>query len=379
MRVVFFQPYLAMWRIQFLQKYISVSQHEILVYDGGFVAKNDAKSVSNNRARFPVNRLFSWSPVFNIRGQEYPLFFSPALFFNLVRDRPDVVVTEGEINFINNFSIYLYCLIFRKGYVWWSLGKVRTRKKNIVNSVLDPLVSFLLRRAACVMARTTWAKRYYVEHKLVPESKVIVAPNSMDESLARAEVDESLISKLRGEDTDYVILYVGALTESKRPQDLVQAFSLLSKNPKYKNCELWFVGDGPQMGMLRSLVKCLHIEDRVKFFGKIFEGVGSYFSAADMVVVPGLGGLVINHAMIFGKPVVSRLADGTELDLVVSGETGFLLEDESIENMAEAISKVLLPENLERMSANAKAKVDQFWNMRVMIERVNCCIEIAGK
>lgn len=377
MKVVFFQPYLAMWRIQFLTRFIGETEHDVLVYDGGFGGKNDTKSVSNNKVGFLFKKLFSWSPVFKFRGQEYPFYFSPGLLFNLILDRPDVVVTEGEINFINNISIFIYCFFFRKRYVWWSLGKVRTRNKNILNKFLDPIVDFLLYRSSCVMTRTTWAKDYYVNAKSVPDYKVIVAPNSMDEELARSEVDEAVVSRLRSAVAGHVILYVGALTLHKRPRDLIEAFAILLEKPEHSDCGLWFVGDGPEKEALMELALELGVGGKVKFFGKVFEGVGSYFKAADMVVVPGLGGLVINHAMIFGKPVVSRLADGTELDLVVAGETGFLLDDYNIKNMADAIDAVLLPANLDRMSVNARSKVDEFWNIETMISRVNQCIEFS--
>lgn len=376
MKVVFFQPYLAMWRIQFLSRFIKESNHRVLVYDGGFGGRNDTKSVSNNKVPFLVKKLLSWSPIIRIKGQEYPFYFSPGLLFNLIKDRPDVVVTEGEINFINNISIFIYCFIFRKRYVWWSLGKVRTRKSTVVNMVLDPLVDFLLRRASSVMARTTWARDYYVNVKSISPQKVIVAPNSMDETLARSEVDQNFVKALRRCSDNNVILYVGALTRQKRPDDLINAFSRIVKQPGYGNCELWFVGDGPEKNSLSEQATDLELNDRVRFFGKVFEGVGSYFAAADMVVVPGLGGLVINHAMIFGKPVVSRLADGTELDLVVSGETGYLLNNYDIDELADAIKGVLSRDNLLRMSINAKRKVDDFWNMNTMINRVNQCIEL---
>ncbi len=348
------------------------------MYDGGFKEKNDIKSLSNNDVGFPLKKFLSWSPVFNYKGQRYPLYFSPGLLFGLIKDRPDVVVTEGEINFINNMSIYVYCLFFKKRYVWWSLGKVRTRNKNILNKVLDPIVDFLLHRSSCVMTRTTWAKDYYVNVKMVPERKVIVAPNSMDEKIARSEVDEAIIRNLKSASASRVILYVGALTQHKRPKDLVEAFSILCNKPEFLDCELWFVGDGPEKKCLQDTAERLSVEGKVKFFGKVFKGVGNFFTASDVVVVPGLGGLVINHAMIFGKPVVSRLADGTELDLIVDGETGFLLKDYSPHSMADAIGTVLLPVNLERMSANARSKVDDFWNIETMIKRVNNCVEFSG-
>ncbi|EJG1422916.1 hypothetical protein CS267_RS24420, partial [Vibrio parahaemolyticus] len=127
MKVAFFQPYLANWRIEFLEYFTEkFKSGEVVVYDGGFGGKNDTKSVSGNSAKFKFKKLVSLSPVFKFKGQDYPFYFSPFLFFNLLKDKPDVIITEGEINFINNISIFIYCKFFNKKYVWWSLGKVRT-------------------------------------------------------------------------------------------------------------------------------------------------------------------------------------------------------------------------------------------------------------
>ncbi|ENW17514.1 glycosyltransferase [Acinetobacter haemolyticus] len=379
MKVAFFQPYLANWRITFLTKFIEKTDHEVIVYDGGFSSKKDDKSVTNNNASFEVEKLYSFSPVFSFKGQKYPFYFSPFLFFKLLKDRPDVIVTEGEINFINNISIFIYCFLFKRKYVWWSLGKVRTRKKNIINKFLDPIVDFLLYRANCIMTRTSWAKKYYIEDKGVSPNKIIIAPNSMDEDKARAEVKPSIVDELKNKYNGNIILYVGALTAEKKPKDLIDAYNYLFKNNLLnKQTYLWFVGAGPESEFLKKYASELGLQEYIIFWGKVFDGVGSYFEASDIVVVPGLGGLVINHAMIFGKPVVSRLADGTELDLVENGVTGYLLENNDIPSLALAINQSLLPSNLILMSEAARNKVDSFWNIKTMISRVEECIEYKG-
>ena len=38
--------------------------------------------------------------------------------------------------------------------------------------------------------------------------------------------------------------------------------------------------------------------------------------SADVVVVPGRGGIVISEAMVHGVPVIVHQADGTEYELV---------------------------------------------------------------
>lgn len=371
MKVLFFQPYLANWRIQFLEYFISKSDMDVLVYDGGFSSKNDKKSVTGNNAPFDVHKLFSLSPVIKISGQEYPFYFSPFLIFRLIKDRPDVIVTEGEINFINNISILVYSKLFGKRYVWWSLGKVRTRSRNIVNKVLDPVVDYILNRASCIMARNSYARDYYINNKGVDPQKVIVAPNSMNNNLVSDDIDHKLLERLERNKKGRVILYVGALVESKKPMDLLKIFSEVKF--EYDDVELWFVGDGDERSKIEEKISEMGLGESVKMFGKVFKGVGTYFKASDLVAVPGLGGLVINHAMIYGKPVVSRLADGTEYDLIEDGKTGFIVGASDSE-LLQGIKDTLNLSGSLQVENDIRRKISDEWNIDLMVERATDCI-----
>ena len=377
MKVAFFQPYLANWRIEYLEFFTNKYDGEVIIYDGGFGGKNDTKSVSGNSAGFVFKKLFSFSPVLNFKKQSYPFYFSPFLFFHLLKDKPEVIVTEGEINFVNNISIFIYTKLFGKRYVWWSLGKVRTRRKNLLNKILDPIVCLLIRNASCIMARNSLAKSYYLENKKLKQKHIIIAPNSMNHYLALSEYECDLEAELKRLKKRKVVMYVGALTKQKRPIDLIESFNLVNLDSP-NELDLWFVGDGPEMEVLKDRVKELGLNGRVLFFGKVFKGVAKYFRMADFIVVPGLGGLVINHAMIFGKAVISRLADGTELDLIKNGETGYLVDGYSNEELATAIKAILVNNNYLRMGEAAKELVETTWNIDLMYEKTIECINFAN-
>ncbi|PIP80043.1 MAG: hypothetical protein COW84_07465 [Gammaproteobacteria bacterium CG22_combo_CG10-13_8_21_14_all_40_8] len=368
MRVAFFQPYLANWRIGFLSAFIEQNSHDVIVYDGGFKQKDDPKSLSGHDANFSITRLWNASWVFKYKNQDYPLYFSPFLFFRLIKDRPDRIITEGEINFLNNISIFLYCFLFRKKFIWWSLGKVRDRKPNALTRFFEPIINFLIKRSSCVLARNTLAKTYYLDCKNVNEDKIILAPNSMNTRLVLDDLEYPAPNfSIEGR----IILYVGSLIKSKRPLDLLYAFKIMRAERESQDVFLWFVGAGPELEQLQEVTKQLELEKSVNFYGAIFNGVGHYFKRADVVVVPGMGGLVIHHATLLGKPVVSRVADGTEYDLIHEGKNGYILNDYSNHNLAEAITKVLDNQNYHEMCQYSLNLTKNHWNSSIMIDRVN--------
>lgn len=103
------------------------------------------------------------------------------------------------------------------------------------------------------------------------------------------------------------------------------------------------VGDGSQRKALMDTSEALGLNDIVRFDGRVVDGVGKYFVAADALIVPGLGGLVISEAMAYGLPVVCGPADGVERDLVIDRVTGFFVEEDSVTALADALETLIAP------------------------------------
>src|SRR5699024_6835646 len=98
-KIIFFQPYIANWREEFLIRFIDDTKDifEVEVLTGYHDSK---KIISSNRKSSKIvdKVLYSLNKNIKFKKQYYPIYFSPGLFFELVKRRPDVIVTEGEIN-----------------------------------------------------------------------------------------------------------------------------------------------------------------------------------------------------------------------------------------------------------------------------------------
>ena len=62
-----------------------------------------------------------------------------------------------------------------------------------------------------------------------------------------------------------ILLFVGRLVEKKGVNDLLTAYSLLSK-PQQKNTQLWIIGDGAERRALEQLSNALNINKKVTFY-----------------------------------------------------------------------------------------------------------------
>jgi glycosyltransferase involved in cell wall biosynthesis len=83
-----------------------------------------------------------------------------------------------------------------------------------------------------------------------------------------------------------------------------------------------------------------------------------------------MGGLSINEAMLFGKPVICSVCDGTEKKLVRDGFNGYFFENGNLISLKEKISLLLSDKN----------KIDEFGKNSVSIikDEVNIHTVVAG-
>jgi glycosyltransferase involved in cell wall biosynthesis len=87
-------------------------------------------------------------------------------------------------------------------------------------------------------------------------------------------------------------------------------------------------------------------------------------------VLPGLGGLAVSEAMVYGLPVIVSIGDGCEVDLV-DESNGFRnpdLNEVDIFNYLEYL--YLNPDKLQEMKQNSINKIRTTYNIEAYVERI---------
>ena len=274
-----------------------------------------------------------------------------------MKQKPDVIIAEGESNILNNVLIYIYSIFFKKKIIWWGLGLVPGNKESYFQRLYKPFMLLFLKRASFVIGYSEYSRNYY--SKYTDKKKIVVANNCLDNEKVDREIEtyrkDSMKLKKKLELNDkFVILFVGDFAPRKKIDRLLKAF--YEVNVKYPHSALVVVGDGKTRPEYENIVRSLNINN-VIFTGKIIEGVSKYFLLADLFVLPGLGGLSIHHAMIHSLPVISASADGTELDLIKDGRNGFILSANSTEELVDLIEKFLLDNTLSKNYGNKSREI----------------------
>jgi glycosyltransferase involved in cell wall biosynthesis len=137
------------------------------------------------------------------------------------------------------------------------------------------------------------------------------------------------------------------------------------------NVRFLLVGDGILYDHLRERARAAGILDNFVFAGLIKrERIPEMLSAMDAVVHTSLReGLarVLPQALAMGKPCVSFDIDGAP-EVVLDGETGYLVKAYDYETLADRISVLLSdPELRARMGARGRQHVDPTWRAETMV------------
>lgn len=156
-----------------------------------------------------------------------------------------------------------------------------------------------------------------------------------------------------GHPDDFLMVYVGRLGAEKRLKDIK---AMLERMP---NARLCIVGKGPQEEELHEWFKGTN----TVFTGQLSgDELSSAFASADVFVMPSDSetlGFVVLESMASGVPVIGAAAGGIP-DLILDGETGFLVPPGDTEGFVDKLQALAEPTLRKKMGIAAR-KYTERW------------------
>ncbi len=152
-------------------------------------------------------------------------------------------------------------------------------------------------------------------------------------------------------DRSYLI-YAGGLLIGKGLRELMAAFGSIA--PRFPHVDLLVVGDGKHRAEVVAAAQSF--AHRVQFVGAVpHDDIATWMSACELLVLPSYSeGLptVIVEAGALGIPVVATDVGGIP-ELIVPGETGWLVPPRDVGTLTEALCEALCdPGRSERIGKN---------------------------
>ena len=197
--------------------------------------------------------------------------------------QPDALILEANPRYLSSRMAANWMRARGRPVLGWGLGvsggidkmeTVRRPGRQRFLAMFDGLISYSQRGAEAYMAMG------------FSPDQVFIAPNAV---APRPSKPPPMRPDLF--DGDPVLLYVGRLQERKRIDNLLYACAALPNELKPR---LWIIGEGPALETLQALAASVY--PGAEFHGaKHGPELESYFTAADLFVLPGTGGLAVQE------------------------------------------------------------------------------------
>ena len=204
-------------------------------------------------------------------------------------------------------------------------------------------------------------------------------PSGVDTEAFRPGAGGSVVRAKHGLTGRPVIVCVSRLVPRKGQDTLIRALPLVQRS--VPDVALLVVGGGPALPRLRGLVSAHGLERDVVLTGSVpWEELPAHYDAGDVFAMPcrdrlrgleveGLG-IVFLEASATGLPVVAGRSGGSP-DAVLDGETGYVVDGTSVEEVAGRITSLLLdPVRGNAMGARGRAWVEEAWRWDVLAARL---------
>jgi len=213
-------------------------------------------------------------------------------------------------------------------------------------------------------------RRYMTQEKGIHDHKVLAISSGVDVDRFNPDrVRETLRDKL-GIPPDALVFGTAAFfRRNKGHRFLLEAAStILGRFPAAK---LLLAGDGPQKGNLLRIIDEKQLQSAVVMPGFV-EDIPRLLNSMDIFVFPSIEEAYPNailEAMAMNKPVVATRVGGIP-DILEDGVTGYLVEPENSDAIADRVIKLLSDEQLRLKIGQKGRQVALENNQQIMIEKL---------
>ncbi len=203
-----------------------------------------------------------------------------------------------------------------------------------------------LQEADLIIAVSEFTRRHLVQECGFQPEKVVVVPNTFDESLFSPGPKPSRLLKRHHLGPDQpILLTVGRLSSTERykgHEQVIRAMPAICKNQPQARYVI--VGDGDDAPRLQALACEMKVESQVIFAGYVpREDLADYYRLSDIFVMPSTGegfGIVFLEALASGRPVIAANADASP-EALDGGRLGWLVDPERPDQIAEGALAIL--------------------------------------
>lgn len=290
------------------------------------------------------------------------------VIIKLISFNPEIVyisINAKGLGFFKDFPIAWIAKFFGKKLVLHYHNKGVNSKQNLF--YYDILYRYLFKNTKVILL----SKRLYDDiKKYVDKKNIYYCPNGIPYPDFESKILNNSNEKIPR------ILFLSNLLESKGVYILLKALKILNDKGIEFQCN--FVGGEGDISAaeLNLKISLFNLKHCVSYLGRKYdEDKYEIFVSSDIFVFPThyhneCFPLVILEAMMFGLPIITT-SEGGISDMVQDGETGFIVQKQDPEKLAEKILILINnPGKCKLMAANGNEKFYKNYTLDIFEKRL---------
>ena len=304
-----------------------------------------------------------------------------ALVGALRRYAPDVCVVHGYEH-AAKWLAYSWCMVTRTPYVIRGESN-NLRPRGFVKSALRWTILHPLYGRASAVAAIGRLNAAYSIALGTARDRVVLAPYSVDDQRFSAACDvpvKDARARFGLPGDGILILVSGKLIDRKQPLLALEAFRSIATD--VPSAHLAVLGEGTLRPAIEREAARIGLGQRVHLLGFVNQtDVPLVYRACDFLVFPSLEdtwGLALNEAMHVGLPAIVSDRVGAAPDLIVEGETGFIVRADDVSGIANAMRVLASNDELRRRCGMAAQLRAAHWGMAATVRGMRDACELAA-
>ena len=333
-----------------LAREISELGHDVTIYTTDLDFSNGSNKFNKKLPRlekikkFKINRTHVWF--------SFKLFFvNSSMSKQIEDDKPDIIHTIGLRSY--------------QSIVAWRASK--KLKIPLVASDQGGLTTHPFFNESGLLLKILYRIQNFFIKKIIDDATAISAANEYEKEIfsnlnGRSKIEiirngvnlETLVSKIDFKEKYQInsrfILFVGRFSKSKGIENLINALNIIKNEEKFLDVHLVIMGvDFGYEQKMEELIKKFDLSENITVIkNPPREDVISAYGESEFLILPSqweLSPLVPLESFAFKKPVISTRSHGIPFT-VQDDKNGILVEPENSLQLADAIKKLFLDEDL---------------------------------
>lgn len=272
-------------------------------------------------------------------------------------------ISFDKMPFLKDFIFCMTARVLGCKVILHDMGQYLRELYGSSAGFLRGLIRFLLRNVHLSIVLGDWPRKVY--QGFMDMDRVYAVPGAVWDSASSFPYIKRAApsAKVR-------VLFFSFLQKSKGVWVALESIpKVIAQNP-----DVYFIFAGPAesadfMAQMKEFVNKNNLEQHFEYVGYVGdeEKRTRYFREADIFIFPTLRdvfGLVLLHAMAESCPVIASL-EGAISEIVIDGQTGFLVPKGDCESLAE---KILLlaknPQTRVTMGQNGRKRYEEFYTLQ---------------